>query len=127
MEDPGLEAELAAVLELCIVEVADAPPEEDIEVDAEFPFVREIVWLVAERDDDCPVLPPPALTVVEVGDGGFEALNAGDTDDAVVLPEVDLLALAPPWQLTGTATGVARRAVIEVEVSMVRERPGNAG
>ena len=88
MEDPGLEAELAAVLELCIVEVADVPPEEDIEVDAELPFVREIVWLVAERDDDCPVLPPPVLNVAEVGDGGFEALNACDTDDAVVLPEV---------------------------------------
>ena len=127
MEDPGLEAELAAVLELCIAEVTDVPPEDEIEVDPEFPFVREIVWLVAERDDDCLVLPPPILTVVEIGDGGFEALNACDTDDAVVFPKVDLLALALPWQLTGTATGVARTAVIEVDVSMFRERPGNAG
>ena len=127
MEDTGLEVGLEAVLELCIAEVADVPPGEDIEVNAEFPFDGERDWLVAERDDDCPVLPPPVLTVVEVGDGGFEALDACDTDDAIVLPEVGPLALVLPWQLTGTATGVANTAVIDVEVSTVRERPGNAG
>ena len=57
-------------------------------------------------------------------DEGFEA---NDTDDTVVPAEAVSLAPALLEHLPGTETGVARTAKIEVVVSMVNERPGNAG
>ena len=47
---------------------------------------------------------------------------AEDVPAERVLPAPTLL-----WQLTGTETGVATAALIDVVVLMVRERPGSAG
>lgn len=123
MDDAGLENELEAGVAV----VDHAPVETDPETDAEF-SVTEEVDLLDTKEDDCPaMLPPLVIPIVEVEkDGGDEAFEACDTEAGVLLAEVDPLAPAPPWQLTGIETGVASTAVIGVVVLMVKERPWNA-
>ena len=115
MEDAGLEA----VFEVGVAKV---------DHDAELPLTGEVDWLDAESDNDCSVLCPLALPVIDVEDEeGVEALETCDTNDAVVPAEADTLEPALLWQSTGTETGVASTAVIDVVVLMIKERPGNAG
>ncbi|CAD6593967.1 MAG: hypothetical protein ASARMPREDX12_007846 [Alectoria sarmentosa] len=104
------------------------PPNTDVDHDAELPLTGEVDWLDAESDNDCSVLCPLALPVIDVEDEeGVEALETCDTNDAVVPAEADTLEPALLWQSTGTETGVASTAVIDVVVLMIKERPGNAG
>lgn len=124
MEDAGLET----VFEVGVAEVDHALPGADPENDTEVSIAEEVDWLEVESDDCCFVLPPLEPPILDVeNDEGSEALETCDTDDAVVLAEADPLVPALTWQLTGTETGVASTAVIDVVVLMVRERPPNAG
>ena len=124
LKDAGLEA----VFEVGVAEVDHALLGADPETDTEFSITEEVDWLDVESDDCCSLLltlGPPILDVEN--DEGSEALEPCDTDDAVVLVEANPLVPALPWQPTGTETGVASTAAIDVVVLMVRERPSNAG
>lgn len=98
------------------------------ESDTELPITAGVDWLDAETDEGCLVLLSlvPSGTDVE-DDEAIEARRGRDADGAVIFTEADALAPALCWQLTGTETGVASTAGIDVMVLMVRARPGKAG
>lgn len=99
----------------------------DVAKPAICPFAPALLWREGSTPEEI-----DADTEAAVEAFKFQELLKAEQEVDAHLLDLETLAICPIvpallWQLIGMATGVASTAVMSFVVSMVRERPGNAG